>query len=186
MALRLQRGLGMSGDRDKWLGMKYGIMKQEADARTVGAQRQFVNQGIEGGAGDIALDPLTEQLKEAQLANAQAQLGLTKAQTLGVKTATSNADTEGVAALKALNGSGENGMLQGPLAEAFADFLESRGGGNAKGLTRVPGKGDGTKDKVVTAVAPGEAILNKKAADKLGRGLIAALNAQGARKMGLV
>lgn len=54
------------------------------------------------------------------------------------------------------------------------------------GTARVPGKGDGTKDTVKAKLAPGEAVLNKAAADKMGRGLIAALNKMGAQKMGLV
>lgn len=59
-------------------------------------------------------------------------------------------------------------------------------GGFAKGLVRVPGKGSGKKDKVLVKLAPGEAVLNKAAADKMGRGLIGALNKMGAKKMGLV
>ncbi len=56
----------------------------------------------------------------------------------------------------------------------------------AKGTARVPGKGSGKKDTVKAKLAPGEAVLNKAAADNLGRGMIAALNKVGARKMGLV
>lgn len=55
-----------------------------------------------------------------------------------------------------------------------------------KGIARVPGKGNGTKDTVKAKLAPGEAVLNKAAADGMGRGLISALNKVGARKMGLV
>jgi hypothetical protein len=55
-----------------------------------------------------------------------------------------------------------------------------------KGIARVPGKGDGTKDTVKAKLAPGEAVLNKAAADNMGRGLIAALNKMGAKKMGMV
>jgi hypothetical protein len=55
-----------------------------------------------------------------------------------------------------------------------------------KGIARVPGKGDGTKDTVKAKLAPGEAVLNKAAADGMGRGLIAALNKMGAKKMGMV
>lgn len=55
-----------------------------------------------------------------------------------------------------------------------------------KGLTRVPGKGNGKKDTVKAKLAPGEAVLNKAAADGMGRGLISALNKVGAKKMGLV
>lgn len=58
--------------------------------------------------------------------------------------------------------------------------------GFAKGTARVPGKGDGTKDTVNAKLAPGEAVLNKPAAEGMGRGLIAALNKLGAQKMGMV
>jgi hypothetical protein len=56
----------------------------------------------------------------------------------------------------------------------------------AAGTAKVPGKGDGTKDTVKAKLAPGEAVLNKAAAEGMGRGLIAALNMAGARKMGMV
>jgi len=65
----------------------------------------------------------------------------------------------------------------------------SQGGqapGYAKGVARVPGKGDGTKDTVKAKLAPGEAVLNKAAAEGMGRGLIAALNKMGAKKMGMI
>lgn len=55
----------------------------------------------------------------------------------------------------------------------------------AKGTARVPGKGDPRKDTVPAKLAPGEAVLNKPAADMAGRGLIAALNKLGAQKMGM-
>jgi hypothetical protein len=56
----------------------------------------------------------------------------------------------------------------------------------AKGTARVPGKGDPRRDTVPAKLAPGEAVLNKPAADMAGRGLIAALNKLGAQKMGMV
>ena len=59
------------------------------------------------------------------------------------------------------------------------------GAGYLFGATAVPGQGSGTVDKVPAMLAPHEAVLNKAAADKLGRGKIAALNAQGAKQMGL-
>lgn len=58
--------------------------------------------------------------------------------------------------------------------------------GFAKGTARVPGKGSGKVDTVPAKLAPGEAVLNKAAADAMGRGLIAKANAAGAKKMGLV
>jgi hypothetical protein len=39
---------------------------------------------------------------------------------------------------------------------------------------------------VKAKLAPGEAVLNKAAADMAGRGAISRLNAAGARKMGMV
>lgn len=48
----------------------------------------------------------------------------------------------------------------------------------------VPGKGSGKVDTVPAMLAPHEAVLNRAAADKLGRGKIAALNQQGVKKMG--
>jgi hypothetical protein len=58
--------------------------------------------------------------------------------------------------------------------------------GFAKGTARVPGKGSGKVDTVPAVLAPGEAVLNKAAAEKMGRGTIAKANAAGARKMGMV
>ena len=55
----------------------------------------------------------------------------------------------------------------------------------ASGTTRVPGHGDGTVDTVPAMLAPGEAVLNKGAAEHVGRGLIDHLNAVGAAKMGM-
>lgn len=54
------------------------------------------------------------------------------------------------------------------------------------GKNRVPGKGDGKTDTVKAMLAPGEAVLNRAAAEKLGRGMIKRLNEHGQRKMGMV
>ena len=51
------------------------------------------------------------------------------------------------------------------------------------GATKVPGKGAPNVDSVPATLAPQEAVLNQGAADHLGRGTIAALNALGAAKM---
>lgn len=65
------------------------------------------------------------------------------------------------------------------------DYTNSSRLGFKKGIARVPGKGDGTKDTVKAKLAPGEAVLNKAAANHMGRGLIAMMNKMGAQKMGL-
>jgi|SRR5215467_1043258 len=59
------------------------------------------------------------------------------------------------------------------------------GAGYLFGATAVPGQGSGRVDKVPAMLAPHEAVLNRAAADILGRGKIAALNAQGVRQMGM-
>lgn len=55
----------------------------------------------------------------------------------------------------------------------------------AQGTARVPGHGDGTVDTVDAKLAPGEAVLNKAAAEMLGRGLIDLLNKHGMLQMGM-
>lgn len=55
-----------------------------------------------------------------------------------------------------------------------------------KGVIKVPGKGPATKDSVPAKLAPGEAVLNKAAADNMGRGMIAAANRRGAQQMGMI
>ncbi len=55
----------------------------------------------------------------------------------------------------------------------------------SSGTPRVPGHGDGTVDTVDAKLAPGEAVLNKAAAEMLGRGLIDLLNKHGMLQMGM-
>lgn len=60
--------------------------------------------------------------------------------------------------------------------------------GLRKGITKVKdkkGRGNPKKDTVNAKLAEGEAVLNAAAAEMLGRDKIAALNAEGAKKMGL-
>jgi hypothetical protein len=59
------------------------------------------------------------------------------------------------------------------------------GAGYLFGQTAVPGQGSGTTDTVPAMLAPHEAVLNRAAADMLGRGLISALNARGVKQMGM-
>jgi hypothetical protein len=53
------------------------------------------------------------------------------------------------------------------------------------GTSQVPGVGDGKTDTQPAMLAPGEAVLNRGAAEHLGRDTISLLNAIGAHKMGL-
>lgn len=58
--------------------------------------------------------------------------------------------------------------------------------GFAKGTAKVPGKGSGKVDTVPAMLAPGEAVLNKGAAEHVGRDAIKQLNTLGQLKMGIV
>lgn len=63
--------------------------------------------------------------------------------------------------------------------------FETQGGRYSTGTSKVPGMGDGTVDTQKAMLAPGEAVLNKGAAEHLGRTTIDLLNAIGEQKMGL-
>jgi hypothetical protein len=84
--------------------------------------------------------------------------------------------------------SGRSSVRQDPVGSNLIEDAKrlQRAPGYAKGTARVPGKGDPRKDTVPAKLAPGEAVLNKPAAETLGRGLITALNKIGAQRMGMV
>lgn len=75
-----------------------------------------------------------------------------------------------------------NNLIDAGNYNAFNAGVGSVPGEYKKGKTRVPGHGDGTEDTVPSMLAPGEAVLNKEAADHLGRGTINILNAIGLAK----
>jgi hypothetical protein len=191
------------------LQKKYSILQQEADARTteanaraVGAQRPLVaDNSIAGGAGggagldipDPAQAELDRQLRQAQIgaANAEARKANTdssiaESSYYDQKRGTNSAYNSGTPdSIQARLLTAEKAGLTG---EALYEFVRTgKLPGLKRGLTKVPGKG--TKDKFPAMLAPGEAVLNANAAKKLGRGLIAHLNAYGnakAAKKGMV
>jgi hypothetical protein len=71
----------------------------------------------------------------------------------------------------------------------FADGIEDVGNGGfanyQQGTAAVPGHGTGKVDSVPAMLAPHEAVLNRAAADMVGRGLITMLNEAGAQQMGM-
>lgn len=80
--------------------------------------------------------------------------------------------------------SGEGAGSSSRLGSLFDD---TSGAGRltfSHGTERVPGHGSGHVDTVPAMLAPGEAVLNRAAAEQFGRGNIAQLNAAGARQMG--
>jgi hypothetical protein len=129
--------------------------------------------------------------------NAASQRDLTAAQTFGANTAANLAPLEfgSQDALRRSQGAesyarantfgieGQNSLFG--FGDQQRQVQATRGNGAKTGMTKVPGTGDGTVDKVPAKLAPGEAVLNKAAAEHLGRDTIALLNAIGSAKMGL-
>jgi hypothetical protein len=188
------------------LNKKYAIMQQQANTESdkANAAIRAAAGGI-GGGSDIPFDPLMT-LKAGAL---QAQIAHDNASTAAVKTQSGIAEDENLrnqrASAQGLNTGGlyaprdywasrydahhgdESGTPQqaqnDPEYQKYLAFKKQNPAAlpasNKKGLAAVPKTGK-------TTVHKGEAILNKPAADKMGRGLIAALNVMGQQKMGMV
>lgn len=69
-----------------------------------------------------------------------------------------------------------------PVSSSLLDPAEKK---YAKGTAKVPGKGSGKVDTVKAKLAPGEAVLNKGAAEHIGRDFIEHINQIGLQKMGM-
>lgn len=82
-----------------------------------------------------------------------------------------------------VSGGGDNSLTKGMSEGTFE--LDGASRRFSKGTAKVPGHGDGTVDTVDAKLAPGEAVLNKAAAEMLGRGLIDLLNKHGMLQMGM-
>lgn len=177
--LQAQSGANLANARALGIG---------ADADFQRARTAAINEGV---ADNRAL--FGERLEGAQtdIAGRQATTAQTQAQT--------DATRFGLSELRRVQAAQNRGMPRTTMIydptldpegrlEADRFWREGRVGarpGFAKGTARVPGKGSGKVDTVPAKLAPGEAVLNKAAADMTGRGLIAALNKLGAQKMGM-
>lgn len=218
-----------SYDFGNLLRRKYDIQQQEADARTVGAQRQFVagpgtgmpdpgrvmslgGAGLGmGGVGGVAEDPnadLQRSLLETQIGAAKAETGFNRRRTAAIGNSELAADQLAAETKRQTNFGFNSGQFTPEQIRAQqerdmddATLWEQIMGqtkkdlGFKKGVAVVRAKGQGMraalnasgkKDTVKAKLAPGEAVLNKSAADMLGRGMIAKLNAKGAAKMGMI
>lgn len=180
-----------------WSGLaaqKYDIMQQQADTAAAAQRNQANLQGAQ--ARSLGL------LAPAQVAEMQARSGLLGAQATGAnitntflpQTLQSGVDYQ--SALSQGASLANFGTALGQMSAAGTslgdevDFRRRTQGlgarmGLKKGIAKVPGKGNGTKDTVPAKLAPGEAVLNKAAAEHMGRGLIEVLNKMGAEKMGM-
>lgn len=133
----------------------------------------------------------------------QAEVALKGAQTGQIKTATGLAPGEAAASEAAQGGSAASSQALAEYYRTKSSLAPSEAAGQigqeaattaaqrastgfefSAGTSRVPGQGDGTVDKVPAVLAPGEAVLNRGAADHLGHDVIDVLNALGDIKMG--
>jgi hypothetical protein len=173
-----------------WLATKYGIMQQQADTAAA-AQRSLA--GLQGAQAQRTIQMTPAEVEEqraraSQLgAQATATPALLELEAERRRIENLNTNSTGYTAARRASDPAPDWMTRG----AGGGMLPKIGDpvrlpGLRKGLARVPGKGDGTKDTVPAMLAPGEAVLNKSAAEGMGRGLIAALNKLGAEKMGMV
>lgn len=194
---------------------KYNIQEQQARAGMISAQAQQRNAETGASLAPVQIADTQAQtaLRQAQAAELPlegaatrdligAQAGMQRASAAQTQRETSMmrpVTPNMLAAFSFLNRGnwlGPTDLTQGMLAPTPEPEDETgptgprvrRGTqlGFAMGTARVPGTGSPTKDTVPAKLAPGEAVLNKPAADILGRGLIAALNAKGAARMGLI
>lgn len=181
-----------------WSGLaaqKYSILQQQADTASAAQRAQAGLQQAQ--ASSLGL------LSPAQVAEMRARSGLLGAQATGAGITNQflpqslQADLDYKNTMTQGAGLANFGTALGQMSAAgtamgdevdFRRRTQGLGGrmGYKKGTAKVPGKGDGTKDTVPAKLAPGEAVLNKAAAEHMGRGLIGALNQMGAEKMGMV
>lgn len=187
--------MALTGFDMSLLSKKYDAMMKSADAdlmRGQAAQTAANRAGIGDSVG--ASDP-NAGLQQSLL---QAQIKQALAQTNAVNVQASAAQDESLRNEKAF----DQGFTFGAptvqedtaYAKAIAQMERERKEkaqkgevpGAKRGLTKVPGKGSGHVDTQPMKLAPGEAVLNKAAAEHLGRGVIKALNALGRQKMGMV
>lgn len=177
---------------------KYNIMQQQADTAAAAQRSQAGLQAAQANSlGMLAPAQVAEMRARGLLYGSQ--VGLTDAQAAGARTTAQflpqtlqsdidyrNSLTQGSSLTNLGTAQGQLSAV-GPLADQV-DFMRRTQGmrGFKKGTAKVPGKGDGTKDTVNAKLAPGEAVLNKAAAEHMGRGLIEALNKLGAEKMGML
>lgn len=180
--------MGLTGFDMSLLQQKYAAMTKQADADMIRAMNS-------GGSGSSIGGGVTDPNAALQRELLQAQIKNTLASTNATNTNASNAEDANLMQKKLFDQTYNfDGPTRGQLeADALADAqlkkeAEERKAklGLKKGITKVPGKGSGKVDKVKATLAPGEAVLNKAAAEHLGRGVITALNALGRQKMGMV
>lgn len=183
--------MALTGFDMSLLSKKYDAMMKSADADLLRGQAAVTSANA-SSFGGVASDPnagLQQSLLQQQIKQAMAQ-------TNALNTQTSNAEDANLMQKKLFS---QTLNFDGPTreqleADALADAelekeARARAGkvpGAKRGLTKVPGKGSGKVDTKPMMLAPGEAVLNKAAAEHLGRGVIKALNALGRQKMGMV
>lgn len=205
---------GMPDGMDYWLGRKYGAIEMDSAARMLAARGNYATNLAQAGAitdasrNDAALLPFRLGNIGSQTTQNLSQGGFYDAQAHNLNALDTPADPLSLSTHGALLGPraqpfaesyrySPGGMSRPAPTSLGTSSLTPQIGDQvrlspgmpavryAKGTARVPGKGSGKVDTQPAMLAPGEAVLNKPAAEHMGRGLIAALNQMGAQKLGL-
>lgn len=195
---------------DGWLATKYDILGRQADAQMTNAYGNqalhFAQASAIPAATQIAQDEAPARIASLYSGANQnnAQAGFQRLQTRGLGMELNDgADPVSRATLFGLlplSMAEQAGRTLGGMSNSYQqNRVQLRPSGDlgtdgpglperqryAKGTAKVPGKGSGKVDTIPAMLAPGEAVLNKPAAQHMGRGLIAALNQMGAAKLGM-
>lgn len=161
----------MSADLSGWLGVKYGILGQQASA----AQTQ-ASAALAGTEGIGALRGAQAGAFGADAEHTRATTGQIH-QGLDLDTG-SHIDPATGRVVGPDGNSYSKGTASVPASPAEIDFFHQHLKAQ-HGMNKVPGKGPSTVDTVPAMLAPREAVLNEHAANLIGRDKIAAANAIG-------
>jgi len=176
-------GMGRSGvNWNERLDTKYALQSRATGADELRAQAAMTGAQAEQGKAGAAMTGAAADALRAQQAAQRQELeapfygDLLKSEIESRRAAAGESGARRAELLEGISFGRRNPYsFFGPLAVP----------GSAKGETKVPGMGSGKVDTVPRMLAPGEAVLNKAAANFLGRGMIKKLNQMGAKKMGL-
>lgn len=156
------------------------LAPQELAARMAAAKHPQISP-----SPSLEESALKENVLRAQTRHAETQTGSLQEEQEPVDDALLNALQRAYAPRALSGGMSESGAAT-PFHLSPSDVAPKEKIPYGKGTSKVPGQGSGQVDSVPAVLAPGEAVLNKAAAEEVGRSKIAAANKKGAVKMGMV
>ncbi len=166
-------------------GADAASLNAQSNARQVGLSEKLLPSQIRENMARADSDIARGVLMREQARYTHEQAGLTREQSVSQAQQTDYWNQTAPSYLNQFLLRGQGSPPPAPPRSDFSNYLFGGAAGKAKGTPRISGEGSGKVDTVPAMLAPGEAVLNKSAAEILGRGLIAALNRAGAAQMGM-